>query len=320
MTEITLVDVFHAQKTIKQYLSPTPLFPYTSLGKILDAEVWVKHENHQPVGAFKVRGGINLISRMDLEERRRGVITASTGNHGQSVSYAAKLFGVNAIIAMPEESNPLKVESIRNLGGEILFHGRDFDEAREYAEELALEKGYRYIHAGNEPFLIAGVGTYTLEILQKIPDIDIIIVPVGGGSGASGACIVSKGINPSIKVIGVQSESAPSAYLSWKDKSLIDSEMGTIVEGLATRTPFSLPQSILWKYLDDFILVSDREILKAVMLMLEKTHNIPEGAGAAPLAAALKIKDRIKGKRVVLIQSGGNISLQELRSAMEISI
>jgi threonine dehydratase len=170
------------------------------------AYVWVKHENHQPIGAFKVRGGVSLVSQLTDDERRRGVITASTGNHGQSVAYAADLFGVHAIICVPEQANPVKVESMRALGAEVVFHGRDFDEAREYCEKQATEHGYRYIHSGNEPLLIAGVATYTLEVLEARPDIEVIVVPVGGGSGAAGACVVTKAVRPSIEVIGVQSE------------------------------------------------------------------------------------------------------------------
>src|ERR671935_186245 len=157
--------------------------------ELLDAEVFVKHENHQPVGAFKVRGGVNLVSQLNAEERERGVIAASTGNHGQSLAYAARLFGVEATICLPESANPVKVASMRGLGAELVFHGRDYDEAREHCEQLAREHGYRYVHSGNEPLLIAGVATETLEILEQQPQIDVIVVPIGGGSGAAGACI-----------------------------------------------------------------------------------------------------------------------------------
>ncbi len=195
----TLRDIIEAKKRIAPHIWRTPLHHYLGLDKLLDAEVWVKHENHQALGAFKVRGGINLMSQLSEDERQRGAITASTGNHGQSVAYAARLFGVKAIIVVPEGANPGKVEAMRGLGAHIIFHGRDFDEAREHCEALALERGYRYIHAGNEPLLIAGVGTETLEVLEDQPDIEVIIVPIGGGSGASGACIVTKAINPAIR-------------------------------------------------------------------------------------------------------------------------
>jgi threonine dehydratase len=178
----TLRDVLEARRRVSEHLRPTPLYGYAGLNELLGAEVFVKHENHQPVGAFKVRGGINLISQLGPKERQSGVITASTGNHGQSIAYAARLFRVRATICVPEHANPVKVASIRGLGAELVFHGRDFDEAREHAEELAREHGYRYVHSGNEPLLIAGVGTETLEILEEQPQIEVILVPIGGGS------------------------------------------------------------------------------------------------------------------------------------------
>ena len=242
-----------ARQRIAPYLQPTPLYRYPALDAMTGAPTWVKHENHQPVGAFKVRGGVNLVSQLTADEQRRGVIAASTGNHGQSVAYAADLFGVRAVICMPVQANPVKVESMRALGAEVVFHGRDFDEAREYCEKLAAEHRYRYIHSGNEPSLIAGVATYTLEILQARPDIEVIVVPVGGGSGAAGACVVAKAVRPSIEVIGVQSEEAPAAYRSWRAGSLLEDVTGTFAEGLATRTAFELPQRILRELLDDFV-------------------------------------------------------------------
>jgi threonine dehydratase len=309
----TLADVLDARQRISPYLRSTPLHTYPALDALVGTEVWVKHENHQPIGAFKVRGGINLVSQLSEEERRRGLITASTGNHGQSIAYAARLFGVRAIICAPEGANPVKVGSMRGLGAEIVEHGADFDEAREHCELLAQEHGHRYVHSGNEPLLIAGVGTGTLEILEEQPRIDVVLVPIGGGSGAAGACIVAKAIWPEIRVIGVQSEAAPAAFRSWESRSLIEDRMDTFAEGLATRVPFELPQRILWDLLDDFLLVSEDEIRRATVLMLERTRNLIEPAGAAPLAAALRLGERLRGKRVALIASGGNVSPDQLR-------
>ncbi len=312
----TFRDVLTAKQIIARYLPRTPLYRYPALDELLGAEVYVKHENHQPVGAFKVRGGINLMAQLSEEERARGVIAASTGNHGQSVAYAARLFGVRAIIGMPEGANPGKVAAIRGLGAEVLFHGRDFDEAREHVEGLAAEHGYRYVHSGDEPLLIAGVATQTLEIVEDQPDVEVIIVPVGGGSGAAGACLAAKAVNPAIAVIGVQSEAAPAAYRSWKEGRLVEDRMGTFAEGLSTRTAFALPQRILREHLDDFVLVDDGAIYRAIVLLLERTHNLAEGAGAAPLAAALKLRDELQGRKVALILSGGNLSLARLRQAL----
>jgi threonine dehydratase len=312
----TFNDVLAARERISRYLLPTALNRYPALDALVGTETWVKHENHQPICAFKIRGGINLVSQLSDNERRRGVITASTGNHGQSIAYAAQLFGVRAIVCVPEGANPVKVASIRGLGAEIVTHGVDFDEARVHAAQLAEEDGYRYIHSGNEPHLIAGVGTYALEILERQPDIEVIVVPIGGGSGASGTCIVAKAVNPKIQVIGVQSAEAPAAHKSWKARRLLEDRMGTIAEGLATRTAFELPQRILWEQLDDFVLVPDAEIRAAVRLMIETTRNLAEPAGAAPLAAALQLKERLKGKRVALILSGSNITPAQLRDLL----
>ena len=276
---ITLADVLEAKRRIGPHLRPTPLYPYAGLDELLGAEVWVKHENHQPVGAFKIRGGVNLVSQLSEDERRRGLIAASTGNHGQSVAYAARLFGVTARVCVPERANPVKLAAMRAQGAELIEHGEDFDAAREHCAALAEEHGYRYVHSGNEPLLIAGVGTETLEILEDRPDVDVIVVPIGGGSGAAGACIVAKAIRPELEVIGVQSEAA---------------------------------QRILWQHLDDFVLVGEDEIRQATRLMIEHTRNLVEPAGAAPLAAALKLADRFRGKRIALVASGGNISPAQL--------
>jgi len=312
LPEPTLADVFDAARVVHQHMSPSPLRRYPALDRLVGATVFVKHENFNPTCAFKVRGGINLVSRLSEDERRRGVIAASTGNHGQSVAFASRLFGVSAIICAPAAANPVKVEAMQDLGAEVVLEGERYDDARVNAERLAREHGYRYIHSGDEPLLIAGVGTHTLEILEEQSDLDAIIVPIGGGSGAAGACIAAKAIDPSIEVIGVQSEQAPSAYLSWKGRKLVDSPNRTRAEGLSTASPFELPQRIMWRLLDDFVLVSDDEIAAANALMIEKTRTMVEMAGASPLAAALKLRERLAGKRVALICSGGNISPQQL--------
>jgi threonine dehydratase len=308
----TLADVLDARRRIAAHLRPTPLYGYAVLNDLVGAEVFVKHENHQPVGAFKVRGGVNLISQLSPEERQRGVITASTGNHGQSIAYAARLFGVRATICVPEDANPVKVVSMRGLGAELVFHGRDFDDARERAEELAREHAYRYVHSGNEPLLIAGVGTETLEILEEQPQIEVVVVPIGGGSGAAGACIVAKTINPSVRVIGVQSDAAPAAFRSWRGRRLVEDRTQTFAEGLATRTAFELPQRILWRWLDDFVLVTDDEIRAAQAVMIDATRNLIEASGAAPLAAALRLRAELASKQVALIASGGNATRAQI--------
>ncbi len=310
-------DVLAAAAAIRPHLSPTPLLRHPLLERAVGTEVWVKHENHQPTGAFKVRGGVNLLSRLGAEDRRRGVIAASTGNHGQSVAWAAQRFGIGAVICVPKGANPVKVEAIRGWGAEVVEHGRDFDDAREHCEALAAEHGYRYVHSGNEPLLIAGVATETLEIVEARPDVDVIVVPIGGGSGAAGACLVARALGRPVDVIGVQSEAAPAAFRSWQAKALLEDKMETAAEGLATRTAFDLPQRILWDQLDDFVLVAEDDLQRATRLMVETTRNLVEPAGAASVAALLRHPDRFAGRRVAVICSGGNIAPAQLAALLQ---
>jgi threonine dehydratase len=309
----SIADVLAARKRIAPYLRPTPLYRYPALSRLIGADTWVKHENHQPVGAFKVRGGVNLVSQMGDDERERGIIAASTGNHGQSLAYASRLFGVRATICAPADANPLKVQAMRDLGAELVLEGRDYDEARRRCEGLAERDGLRYVHSGNEPLLIAGVGTHTMELIEEQPDVDDVIVPIGGGSGAAGACIAGKALKPGLRVIGVQSERSPAAHRSWRNRRLTEAPNVTFAEGLATGTAFELPQRILWELLDEFVLVSDEEIKEAMAAMITGTRNLVEAAGAAPLAAAVKLRPRLQGRTIALICSGGNVSPRDLR-------
>lgn len=308
----TLSDIRSAHKRIEKYVTRTPLHRYRTLENFIDAELYIKHENHQPLGAFKMRGGINHLIKMSLDQKKKGVVTASSGNHGQSIAYAAKLHDIKAVIIVPENANPGKVASMEALGADVRFYGKDFDESRSEVERLSKEEGYTYIHSANTPDLIEGVGTYTLEILEDLPNVDTIIVPVGAGSGICGTAIVAKSINPKIEVIGVQSDAAPAAYLSWKSGNLQSVPNNTIAEGLGTGLGFAYTVGIMRDLIDDFILVTDNELESAISLLLEHTHNLAEHAGAASLAGALKIKDRLLNKRVVLIMSGGNLSMQHL--------
>jgi threonine dehydratase len=309
-------DVLLARRRIAPYLPPTPMHSYPAINDLIGAEVFIKHENYQPVGAFKVRGGVNLIRELGPQERERGVIAASTGNHGQSVSYAARLFGVKARIVVPERANPGKVASMRGMGAEVIFHGERFDEARTHCERLARDEGLRYIHSGDEPLLIAGVATEALEMFEAEPRLDTLIVPVGGGSGAAGVSIVARAVNPKVRVIGVQSEASPAAYESWREMRLVEAPNRPAAEGLATGSAFALPQKILWDMLDDFVLLSEEEILRAMAWMVERAHTLAEAAGAAPLAASYRLRDELAGKRVGLICSGGNTSVEQLRQAL----
>lgn len=312
----TFTDILRAKQMIARYLPRTPLVHYPALDKICGARILVKHENQQLTGAFKVRGGINLVSQLSAAQRAHGIISASTGNHGQSIAYAARLFDARAVIVVPEKANPSKVAAMQDLGAEVLFHGADFDAARVHCETLASREKLRYVHSANEPLLIAGVATIALEILEDAPEVTTIIVPVGGGSGASAACLVAKTLNPQIRVIGVQAERAPAAYKSWRAHELLEDSMETAAEGLATRTAFELTQRILWQHLDDFVLVSENEMLGAIALYVEKAHTLSEAAGAASLAAALKLRESLAGQTVALVLSGGNITIEQLRTAV----
>jgi threonine dehydratase len=311
----TIKDIIAARKNVYRHLKPTPMYHYPTLSDLIGTNTWVKHENHQPVGAFKVRGGLNLAANLTDEEKNNGLFTASTGNHGQSIAYAAKAYGIKATIAVPEGANPGKVAAMKGLGADVLFHGVDFDEAREWIKLVAEKKGGKFVSPTDE-LLIHGVGTYALEILEELPSVDTIIVPVGAGSGVCGTGIVAKTINKNIEVIAVQSAQAPAMKLSWESGMMVEAEMKTIAEGLATRVPFENTQRMMREYVDDFILVDDDSIKSAIRTLLEHTHNLVEEAAAAPLAAALQIQEKLKHKNVVLVMSGGNISLQNLKNAI----
>lgn len=311
----TLADVYAARKIIAPLLPRTPLIRSESLSEALGFNVYIKCENLQPIGAFKVRGGLNLVAGLSAAERAQGLVTASSGNHGQSIAYSARAFGIKATIFAPAQANPLKVAAMRRMGAEVILTGRDFDDANAAAIEHAARTGGRYVHAANEPALIAGVGTATLELIEDLPAVDCIFVPVGGGSGAAGCATVAKAINPGIKVIAVQAAGAPAIHDSWQAGKIISyPTTATIAEGLATRLAYDLTFAILRRLLDDFILVSDDEMFSAVRDLLTHAHQLAETSGAAPLAGAKKYGQKLAGKNVAMILSGGNVTLDTLRS------
>ena len=308
-------DVLAARDFLSAYLTPTPLIRREAVSAALGLDVWLKCENLLPTAAFKVRGGLNLIGRDPTA--KSGVIGASTGNHGQSLAYAGGVFGVPVTIVVPKNANPLKLAAMRANGATIVEHGSDYDDARVECERRAAADGTRYVHSGNEPYLIAGVGTAALEVLTERPDIDVLIVPVGGGSGASGAALVAKALRPEVTVIGVQAEGASAAYKAWRDHAPRTTERAaTFAEGLATRTSFDLPQAMLAALLDDFVLVTDDELYAAMRLLLVEGHVVAEGAGAAPIAAARRLTERLAGMRMACWVSGGNATADSLRRAL----
>ena len=317
MTAPTLADVYAARPRVSRVVRPTPLLRHPLLDAESGLDILVKHENHNPTGAFKVRGGMNLIGSLSASERR-GVITATTGNHGQSIALACQRDGVPCTIVTPVGNNPEKNAAMRAFGAELVEFGRDFDEARERVEQLQHDRGLRYVHSANEPLLIAGVGTYALEIFEAQPDTDAILVPIGGGSGACGCAIVRTGLGSRAQIIGVQAARADAFTRSWNATRqargsgggavrVVGDKADTFAEGMATRVTFDLTFEILTQQLDAIVTLIEDELAEGVRLALRATHNLVEGAGAAPLMAAMKLRDRLAGKKVVCVMSGGNI-------------
>jgi threonine dehydratase len=314
----TLHDVYLARRVVNRYLKPTPLLFSPALSERLGCQLYLKCENLQPIGAFKVRGGLNLFAHLTAAERERGVVTASTGNHGQSIAFAGREYGVRVVVYMPEQANPIKVASMRRLGAEVVFFGADADDCRFEGERMAEREGMTYVDPINDARLVAGVATYTLEILDEVPDLDVMIVPVGGGSGLGGACLAGKAINPKLTVIGVQSSHAPVVHDSWRRRELLEYERAeTFAEGVATRVACVLPAHILWDRVDDIRLVSDADLRRAILTILETTRMLAEGAGAAAVAAAYQIRHDLSGKKVAAVISGGNLTLAGLKQAID---
>jgi threonine dehydratase len=310
--DLALADVLAARRIVYRTLRPTPLLPHALLQAETNLDLYVKHENHNPTSAFKIRGGLNLIGQLGAAERR-GVITATTGNHGQAIAFACRREGVPCTIVVPEGNNPEKNAAMRALGAEVVETGPDFDSAREYVEAVNRERGLRYVHSANEPLLIAGVATYALEIFDELPDADVLLVPIGGGSGACGCALVRSWIGSRAAVIGVQAAGADAFARSWRTgERVVGERVATFAEGMATRVTFDLPFGILQHRLDDVVTLSEDELAEGVRIALRTTHNLAEGAGAASIAAALKLRDRLRGKKVVCVMSGGNIDAATL--------
>src|SRR5436190_4367920 len=303
----TLKDVYDARPRVARLVRPTPLMRHPLLALETGLDIRVKHENHNPTGAFKVRGGLNLIASLP-DDDRRGVITATTGNHGQSIAVACQQEGVPCTIVTPLGNNPEKNAAMRAFGAELVEFGRDFDEAREKVEQMQHERHLRYVHSANEPLLIAGVATYALEVFDEWPDVEVILVPIGGGSGACGCCIVRSALGSRAKVIGVQAANADAFARSWRGPTrVVGDKAATFAEGMATRVTFDLTFGMLKTELDDIVTLSEEELADGIRLALRTTHNLAEGAGAASLAAAMKLRSSLPGKKIVCVMSGGNI-------------
>jgi threonine dehydratase len=316
-SQVQYADVLDALPRVREVLSATALIEWPGLSELLGCQFFVKHENHHPVGAFKVRGGINLIGTLSDEKKAAGILGCSTGNHGQSLAFACRRFGVKCTIVVPEGNNPDKNAAICDLGAKLIEAGRDFDEARDFLEREIAPQGGFYVHSANEPKLIAGVGTMACEIFDVLPDPDVILVPIGLGSGVCGNGIVAKAVRPKTVVIGVQASGADAVARSWKSGRLETNDSAdTWAEGISTRVPADMTLDIMRQVMDDIIIVDDDELRRACFSLLKRTHNLAEGAGAAALAAAYQQRERFAGKKVVGILSGGNLDLAELPRIM----
>jgi threonine dehydratase len=310
--QISVEQIRAAREVIYGALNLTPLIEYSLLGREMGARVFLKHENHQITGAFKVRGGLNFMSHFARERSHEGVITATRGNHGQSVAMAAGVYSIPATIVVPFGNNPEKNEAMRAYGARLIEYGRDFDEAREETERLSKAENLRYIHSANEPHLINGVGTYALEIIEALnlrgAHADAIFVPIGLGSGVCGVITAFRALSPKTRIYGVQAEGAPSLYLSWKAGRIVETtDANTFADGVATRVPAALTFDIIRNGIDEIVLVSDSEIINAIRLLWRTTHNLVEGAGAVATAATVKLRDSLKGQNVVNVLTGGNL-------------
>lgn len=311
---ISITEVIRARSVVERFVKPTQLTLYEGLSRALGAEVYIKHENHNPTGTFKIRGGVNLIHHLK-GSAISGVITYSTGNHGLSIATAAKWFGLQAVVVVPENSNPSKIRAIRESGAELIEAGATFEEAGATVEKLSEERMLYYAHPADEPHLINGVGTGFLEIVQELPDIEVMIVPLGAGSEAAAAITTLKAFRPEIQIIAVQAESSAAAFRSWREKRICDAPNETFAGGFATGRAYELPFGIYKSGLDDFVLLSEEEIYESIGMAIYYTHNLAEGAGASPIMAAFKLRDSLRGKKIVLQMSGCNASPDEISKA-----
>lgn len=313
---ITFEDILAARERLRPHLAPTPLRAYAALDARVGAgiQVFVKHENHNPTNAFKVRNGLAAISALTADERRRGVVAATAGNHGQGLAYAGRLFGVRVVICLPTTASPGKVEAIRGFGAEVVSQGHDYSESIERAARLSEEQGLVLIHSTNHPAVIAGAGTITLEMLEQQPDLEAILVSLGGGSQAVGAMTVVRGLGRDIPVYAVQAEGARVIHDSFHARRPLTAPTAeTIADGLATRATYELTFGALCAGLADFLIASEAEIAEAVRTLLATTHNLVEPSGAVPLAGLLRVRQRLAGKKVGLVISGANIDEGILR-------
>ncbi|MGE9746590.1 threonine ammonia-lyase [Bdellovibrio bacteriovorus] len=308
--KVSFTDIQKARELLKDIICPTEMSHSISASNLLKSEVYLKFENTQRTGSFKFRGAYNKISNLTADEKARGVVASSAGNHAQGVALSAKLAGVKSTIVMPETASISKASATRDYGANVVLKGEIYDEAFEHAQKLEKEHGYTFVHPYQDPYVIAGQGTIGIEILEKVPDLDTVIVPIGGGGLISGVALAVKAINPKIRVIGVQSDRSPGmAHLYNKQPLSQIKRAATIADGIAIKNPSQVMlDSFISKYVDQVVTVSDDEIAEAIVFLMERAKTVAEGSGAAAMAAAMS-RGLDLGKKTCVIISGGNIDL-----------
>jgi threonine dehydratase len=316
---ITYHDVEAARDRIARYLSPTPFRRYPRLSALVghDIDLFVKHENHQPTNSFKIRNGLSFMTALDADQRRRGVVAASTGNHGQGIAFGGQLAEVSVTVCVPAGNNPDKNAAMRALGATVVEEGRDYDEAVGVMQRISANEGRVIAHSTNDPRVVAGAGTMTLEILAQEPDLDALVIATGGGSQAVGAMTVARVLSPALEVYGVQAAGASAIHDSWHARTRLTTPVAdTFAEGVATRTTYDLTFPALQEGLAGFVTVTDAEIAESLRTIVAETHNLVEGSGAIGFAALPKLADRLAGKRVGIVFCGGNMDVGLLRRVL----
>ena len=313
----TLSEIEAAKALIRPHIRETPMYRWPLLEAGLGCELWLKHENHTPVGAFKIRGGLVYMDELKrVQPDVRGVIAATTGNHGQSIAYAARLNGLRAVIVVPQGNNPEKNAAMRSLGAELIEHGNEFQEALEYSRELAAKEGLHAVPSFH-PWLVRGVATYGLEMFRSVADLEAVFVPIGLGSGFCGIAAAREALGLKTKIIGVVSEHAPAYALSFQQRQFIEQSSTTrVAEGVACKTPNKEALEQVIQHAHEILTVSDDEAVAAMREIIQTTHNIAEGAGALAYAALKKHRDPWQGKRVACVLTGGNASMAMIARAM----
>jgi len=310
-------DVLEANRKIRDCVTRTPTHLSVVFSRKTGAEVYLKLETFQPIGVFKIRGAINKIRSLSPSELKKGLVAASSGNHGLAVSYAAKIYGAKAVIVVPENAVEEKVKAIESYGAKVIKYGKDYDEAYSKAIEIQKKTRASFVHPFNDPFVIAGQGTIGLELLEDIPDLDTVIVPVGGGGLISGIAIAAKTLKPGIRIVGVQPEGAPAVYRSWKAGKIVEIDsVNTVADGLASRKPLDLTFKIIKRYVNNIVLVTDQEIGEAVLALLREAHILAEPSGAASMAALLFKYHPKSEEKVAVVVSGANISIDYLTALL----